>query len=191
MIRGESFSGGSQLTSKSSFIGTDFDGAGDALPDGGDANPYVLYLKSKGKLTLKINQVQEGGKLLTIWNYPLRNKLWPIRFADIHMPSGNFALADNRGQVYHVSWADREYESVKLASKAVSAIAFLQGFKNILIVSYENGTTVAINTKTKEIVANIQLPQAKSRIKFIRSHPRRPFLIFVTEDHCVYLWNMG
>lgn len=192
MIRGESFGGASQLTTKSSFYQNDgLEGNDTTFNHQEEGNPFVLYLKAKGKLNVNVKTVQEGGKVLTVWNYPTRNKLWPISFVDFHNQSGSFALADARGQVYYMNMKEREYESVKLASKAVSAIAFLQGFKHVLIVAYENGTIVAMNTKTKEILANIQLPMTKSAVKFIRSHPKKPILIFVTEDNTLYLWNLG
>ena len=186
MHRKESFGGTNQISGYSSFYGDEGDAA--LLQD----NPYVFYLKNKGNLpnlTPQQQMAQPGGKLLSMWNYPLRNKLWPIHFVDFHISSGQFALADTRGQVYQMNWKDKEYESVKLASKPVSAIAFVQGVKNMLIISYENGNTVMMNSKTKEILCNIALP-SKASVLFIRSHPRKPVVIFAMEDNSVTIWNL-
>lgn len=205
MNRGESFAGMSQLTTKSSFIDDGFISS----PGGGmtvsfdenvqydentgeyeSANPYVIYLKSSGKLLIKNLAPKVGGKLVTIYNYPIRSKLWPMNLVDFHFNSGNIALSDTRGQVYKLSMGHLTYESVKLASKAVSAIAFVQYRKNMLAISYENSTNVIINTQTKEILHNIQLP-TKSIVRMIRSHPNKPILVLLTEDKKVSLWDIG
>jgi WD40 repeat protein len=197
MFRQNSFGGASQLSTKPSFRNdSQQENSGENNSDTLilSENPNTVYLKSKGKLpAFSKHQVQKGGKLLSIWNYPLRNKLWPFNNVDFNIKTGNFLISDTHGQIYYFQLKDslNEYESVKLASKAVSSIAFLQGIKSMIILCYENGTIVVMNIKTKEIISNIQLPSgSKTVIKLIKSHPKKPIIVFVTEDNVVSLWNL-
>lgn len=153
-------------------------------------SPYVVYLRKEGEFLNKNQSPLEGGKLVSIWNYPLRNKLWPMVYTDFHPKQHAFAVADERGQVFHFSMKQRDYHSVKLASTSVSAISYLQHVKDALVIAYDNLTNVIINTKTKEIMGNIQLTGSKGKVLLIRPHPYKPILLLYTSDNVVSLWDL-
>lgn len=155
-----------------------------------EESPYVVYLRKEGEFLTKKPQALEGGKLVTIWNYPLRNKLWNMVYTDFHLKQHTFATADERGQVFHFSIKDRRYQSVKLASTGVSAVAYLQYTKDVLVIAYDNLTNVLVNTKTKEIVGNIQLPPNRGKVIAIKSHPFKPLLMLHTSDKAICMWDI-
>ncbi len=164
------------------------------------AEQHVVYLKSKGYFLNRKATSREGGRVMTMWNYPLRNKLWSFSAVSFHPRTGSFALADERGQVYKMSMSQFVYESVRLASTTVSALCFLAPKKNHLVIAYENSTIVIIDAYTKEIQGNIHLPHSmqpqghpdlqKPFAKLIRSHPTKDMVIVVTNDMTVHLWNL-
>jgi hypothetical protein len=169
------------------------------------SDQHVVYLKSKGYFLTRKVHAREGGRVMTLWNYPLRNRLWSFTTVTFHARTGSFALADERGQVYKMSMSQYLYESVRLASTPVSALCFLVPHKNHLVIAYENSTIVIIDTQTKEIQGNIHLPHtvansttvsgttvavAKPFARLIRSHPTKELVIVVTNDMTVHLWSL-
>ncbi len=80
------------------------------------------------------------------------------------------------------------YQSVRLASTPVSAIAFLYSQKSLLAIAYENGVVVIVDSGSKDIVGNIQTKN-KAVARMIRCHPTLARLIIVTDDGCVSMWD--
>lgn len=101
-----------------------------------------------------------GGRLLSIWNYPLRSKLWKLVHCAMHPRTGqskqssffypaefslfnnnfnsflkgSFALADERGQIFKCSMMSYNYDTVRNASTPVSSMAFIPSQKTHLLV---------------------------------------------------------
>ena len=130
---------------------------------------------------------------LTFVNHPVRNKVWAISNLCFDPKSGGFALADERGQVYCMSVAHNSYQSVRLASTAVSAMCFVSGRKNQLVVAYESGSMVVVDTMTKDIVGNLQSRQQQRNgavARLIRCHPIYPKLLVAADDRSVSMWDI-
>jgi WD40 repeat protein len=159
---------------------------------------HEVFLKSRGCFLDKRTTALEGGKLVTLWNFPLRGKHWAFVAACAHPKSGDLALADERGQVFHLSASSLRYESVRLASTMVSAMCFVVGptssSTHEVIVAYANGTVVVVDCLSKEIKSNIHLPHSSGGngavVRLLRSHPKQDVVLVVTEDNTVFLWNM-
>lgn len=157
-------------------------------------HPNIVYLKTHGKVGGKSVSTESGGRLLTLWNFPLRNKLWRFSVVCFHPRTGTFALADERGQVFRVSMHQYIYESLRLASNPVTAVCFVVFEKTHLVIAYANSTIVVVDTHKKVIVYNIQLAphvnNAVPVVTIIRSHPTKPQLIVGTADGQLCLWDL-
>lgn len=156
--------------------------------------PHVLFLKTQGKFGSNVLQPQPSGRLLTIWNYPLRSKLWRITLVAFHPRTGTFAVTDERGQLYRMSMHQHTYQAIRTASMPVLAMCFLACEKTHLVIAHGNGSLLIIDTHKKDVVGNIQLlqPDAKAVpiVRLLRSHPTLPQLLIVTEDNRVFLWDL-
>lgn len=173
-----------------SFEGNSF--ASEDIPVVDESNLTNVYLKASGKFLNKIDTPFEGeaGLVASFWNYPTRNKQWPITYTCFNQKTGGFSIADERGQVYKMSISNNHYQSVRLASTSVSSMSFLSAQKNLLAIAYENGIIVIIDSNTKDILGNIQT-RHKSTARLIRCHPTLPRLILATDDRTVSLWDFS
>lgn len=102
---------------------------------------------------------------------------------------GCFVLADERGQIFKMSLTNNKYQSIRLASIPVSAMAFIPNLKHHLVIGYENCVVIVMDTNTKEIVGNIQ-QKNPSPARIIKCHPTLPLLILVADDGFIGLWDL-
>lgn len=157
-------------------------------------SPHVLFLKTQGKFGSNSLQPQLGGRLMTIWNYPLRSKLWRISLVSFHPRTGTFAIADERGQVYRMSMHQHTYQALRTASMPIVAMCFVACEKTHLIIAHANGSLLIVDTHKRDVVGNIQLLQADAKnipiVRILRSHPSQPQLVIATEDNRVFLWDL-
>jgi hypothetical protein len=190
MYRKGSFGRSSNLRQRSSDA---TDPATEDIPT--ESSKNTLFLRTQGKFGLN-NQLQPkmGGRLLTIMNYPVRNKMWKFRKVVFHPKTGTFVLADERGQIFRFSMHQTSYHALRMASTAVTAMCFLLTEKTHLIVAYANGTIVILDTHKSQILGNIQLFQPETKIipiaKLIRCHPSKPLVAIITMDQKVFLWDL-
>ena len=105
-----------------------------------------------------------------------------IRHVAINDRSSEVALADEIGTIFVVSLRDDECRIARLASNsAVTAVEFLASHSSTVVVAYENGLVLSIDTHTKEVLMNIRsegnIPQ-----RMLRCHPTRNVLAMVAEN---------
>eukprot|EP01038_Epipyxis_sp_PR26KG_P005019 gene5019-7007_t len=103
---------------------------------------------------------------------------------------GSFVLSDTRGQVFSISLDNNSYDSLRMASSSITAMCYLYGERNQVILAYSNNIIVVINTITKEIIGNIQL-KSRYPAKIIQCHPTQNRVIISTYNNMVYLWNLS
>jgi len=162
-----------------------------------DADPASrgasLYLKTSGQLFDKLAVPTKGGIITSIWNYPARGGLWRLKAAAFNPRTGNFSLADERGQIFACSIENSSYHNVRMASTAISALSYVHGTKtsraNELIVGYENGVVIAVDTRTREIVGNYHAPK-RSTVRIIRTHPGKLIVIMAMDDRSICMFDL-
>jgi hypothetical protein len=198
MYRKASFGSTLSLNAKqgahSSLRGASVDANDEANVNSDVHSPHVLFLKTHGKFGSNALQPQTGGRLMTIWNYPLRSKMWRITLVAFHPRTGTFAVADERGQVYRMSMHQHTYQALRTASMPIVAMCFIACEKTHLILAHGNGTLLIVDTHKRDVVGNIQLLQADAKsipvVRILRSHPSQPQVLIATEDNRVFLWDL-
>ena len=121
----------------------------------------------------------------------MRGRNWPYTSSCVDIHAGNFAVSDDRGQVYSLNIHDNCYKLVRSARTAVCAMCFVPCRSNQLIVSYESGQVLLIDKDSKEIIGNIQSETSGfAPVRLIRSHPTKAVALLVSEDGVVALWDL-
>lgn len=132
-----------------------------------------------------------GGLIRKLENYSMRGRHWPYTSSCVDAHAGNFAVSDDRGQVYALNVHDNNYKLVRSASSAVCAMCFIPCRSNQLIVSYESGQVLLVDKDSKEIIGNIQSETSGfAPVRLIRSHPTKAMAILASEDGVVALWDL-
>ena len=153
----------------------------------------VLLLRTSGCLMERRSslpkRIAQNGLMRELRNYPQRNKEWAFSCSCSNPRTGEMAFADARGQVYILSASDNVYHAVRLASSSVSCLGFVASRADELIIAYENGTVICIDTRKKAIIGNMQ-QTGSSPIRMVRSHPTRPSAILVSDDKVVSFWSL-
>jgi WD40 repeat protein len=155
-------------------------------PDAG----ALVHLASSGRLTelttgLKTRK-EHGGLVCILQNYAMRGRRWKIVCSTSSPISGDFAVADDRGQVYGESVEENNYKLIRSASAPVASMCYIPCRRNQLLVSYENGQVVLIDTSTKEILANLQTENGSAPpVRLIKAHPTKAIVVLAGEDGCV------
>ena len=146
----------------------------DAPIEGSDGSE--LLLKTSGSLMeMRAPAAQRHllfGLMRSVRNHPHRGKQWPITLSAANARGNQFAIADARGQVFLLDADKNRYHAVRLASCAVSALGFVTSRVGELIVAYENGSVLVIDTDKRDIVGNLQ-QQGGSAVRMIRAHPNK------------------
>lgn len=169
-------------------------------------SPHVLFLKHEGsfgnKHSLQASRALASGKLLTIWNYPTRNKLWQLTSTAFHPKTGTVALADERGQVFKLNLQSCTYQRIRTASTPlVTALCFLPGSKTQLALAHANGNVQILDTHSQDSLAHLALSTTSSTkgkhsrefnqtITMMRAHPTRPLLVLATQSQQVLLIDL-
>lgn len=150
---------------------------------------HVIFLKGTGRFMNKSKPFQEAGLVAAFRNYPTRNKTWPISSVCCNQKTGAFAIADDKGQIYKMSVAHNAYNSVRLASTGVSAMAFINQHKNHLVVAYDSGSIIVLDTHTKDIIGNLQ-GKSNTVARIIQSHPTELKVAIASEDKTLAIWDL-
>lgn len=163
-----------------------------AVQDGEDGS--VLLLRSSGSLMERrsspARRAAVQGLMRTIRNFPLRKREWAFACTCSNPRTGEFALADARGQVYVLSPQGNVYRSVRLASTPVSSLGFVSARLNELIIAYENGSVLVVDTVSKDIIGNLQ-HSGNAAIRMIRAHPSKPIAMLVSDAKVVSTWSLA
>ena len=166
--------------------------ADDGPVEGQDGS--TLLLRASGSLmevrSPLTKRIELNGLMRVIRNFPQRNKEWAFSCSCANERTGEMSLADERGQVYVMSPADNVYRSVRLASSPVSCLGFVTSSLNEIVIAYESGVVVVIDSQKKAIVGNLQ-QVGSSPIRMIRSSPTKPAVILVSDERVVSFWNMS
>lgn len=152
-------------------------------------NDQIIFLKSSGRFYNKNALAMEGGVVAVFRNHAVRNKTWPISTVCFNAKSGGFAIADERGQVYKMSVQNNLYNSIRFASTGVSAMAFISQHKNHLVVAYDSGSIVVLDTHTKDIIGNLQVKN-KAIARIIQSHPSELKVAIASDDKTLAIWDL-
>jgi hypothetical protein len=148
-----------------------------------------VSLQSGGSLWNKLQAPAPSGLVSTVFNPPVKDRIWKITKVCVHHRTGHIATADERGQVYSYSLDDNSYSCVRLASTPVSALDFIQSRKNELMIAYQNGSIVVVNIESKLIVGTIRLP-SPSPIILIRCHVKAPVATMLAQDGSLSMWDL-
>lgn len=166
--------------------------ADDGPVEGQDGS--TLLLRASGSLmevrSPLAKRLELNGLMRVIRNFPQRNKEWAFSCSCANERTGEMSLADERGQVYVMSPADNVYRSVRLASSPVSCLGFVTSRLNEIVIAYESGVVVVVDSQKKAIVGNLQ-QVGSSPIRMIRSSPTKPAVILVSDERVVSFWNLS
>ena len=147
------------------------------------------YIVTSGKLYNKLQGCTEDGLLTSLLNEPSRGRTWSMLSACVHKNSGDFALTDERGQVFQCSVEKNQYFTVRTAANTISAMEFVHSRQSQIALSYEQGQAVIIDTESREIIQNIQ-PQSLGAVRILRAHPQSPLLALVTDTQVIEMWDL-
>lgn len=150
----------------------------------------VVHLKSAGRLlemTPSFKDLKDRhGEICDIQNFEMRGKQWKFSCSCSSPISGEFAVADDRGEVYLVNVEENAYKLVRSAHAPVAAMAFVACRRNQLLISYESGQVVLVDTESRDVLANIQTERSGlPPVRFVRSHPSKPMVVLASDDACV------
>jgi WD40 repeat protein len=84
------------------------------------------------------------------------------------------------------------YRTIRLASTPLSCITFLPSKNSQLIIAYENGQVLLIDTEFDETI-DLSLKygnMGKSVIRILRAHPTKPLVIMAHDDQSIALWDL-
>lgn len=149
----------------------------------------MVFLSSSGSFIDKVGLQHDMGMVCTIWNYPMRGQLWRMHQVSADVKNKRFAIADERGQVYCFDVKENVYSLVRMASVSISAIQFVPGSNSQLIVAYESGVVLIIDTLTKGILANISM-QSGTVVRLIRCHPTKMVVLLGLDDGSIAMWDI-
>ena len=167
-----------------------------------------LYLNAAGTLleTATATPTTPNGHLVTIRNYPVRSLSWKLEFICCDSCCGNLAISDERGQVFLLSMDGNEYRLLRKASSPISCLAFVLSQPHHLLIAYDNGELLTIDTISGNVIKLISnshsSPQRRHPhiivpcIRLLRTHPTKPLAVSATDDvdrgtACISLWDMS
>ncbi|RYG69035.1 hypothetical protein EON64_03735 [archaeon] len=185
MYRSGSFASSSQFSIRSTGTSSNDKEVRQSQDDG-----RMLYLKSKGNLPLKTLAPTTGGRIMTLCNYPVRNRQWNMELVCVHPTNGGFAIADERGQIFYLSIEKGLYQSVRCASTKILAMCFLPNQKTHLMLAYETGSHVIVDALTSDVVGSFQCPFNYGAVKMLAAHPKEPLVAMVQGNYTLVLWNL-
>jgi hypothetical protein len=154
-----------------------------------DATP-LISLKTEGRLMEMRQSVkalkERGGLVCSVQNFEMRGKQWKFSCSCSSPLSGDFAVADDRGEVYTVSIEDNSYKMIRKAHAPVAAMCYIPCRNNQLLISYESGQVVLVDTKSNEVLANLQSEKSGCPpVRLMCAHPSKPIVVLTSDDACV------
>ncbi|KAJ1412134.1 hypothetical protein B484DRAFT_99900 [Ochromonadaceae sp. CCMP2298] len=148
----------------------------------GEEEGANVVLKSEGKFMS--GRTPSAGLVACLRNPAARNRAC---LSVVAFGAGKFALADERGQVFRMNMQSNHYHSVRLASTAVTALCFIQQHKHHLVVCYDSGAIVVVDTHSKDITGNLK---GKSVARIVRSNPDSLKIAIASEDKTLSVWDL-
>ena len=162
-----------------------------------------LYLNAAGTL---VDSVTAATTSITLRNYPVRGYSWKLEYVccDSH---GNLAVSDERGQVFLLEVDSNEYRLIRKASSAISCLAFILSQPHQLLVAYENGELLTVDTISGNVIKLLSNSSSSPQrhhhhhhivpgIRLLRTHPTQPLAVSATDDAnqavpYISLWDMS
>lgn len=68
-------------------------------------------------------------------------------------------------------------------------MCFVNQHKNHLVIAYESGSIVVVDSHTKDIVGNLQVKN-KSVARIIQSHPSQLKIAIASDDKTLSVWDL-
>jgi hypothetical protein len=147
------------------------------------------HLSFSGKIYDKNRAPTEGGQIACLKNYIVKNHLWKFVHVVFNIHTSDFVAADERGQLYIFRLSDNTYSSLRLASFPISALEYVHHHASHVMVAYQNGLTIIVDTLSKEIVANVR-PRGASPIVYMKCCPNKHLAVMLAENGQLILWNL-
>jgi hypothetical protein len=157
-------------------------------PSDGTHN-YTGHLAFQGKIYDKNSSPGEGGQIACLKNFVVKNHLWKFVHVVFNIHTSDFIAADERGQVYIFRLSDNSYSSLRLASFPISALEYVHTHASHVMVAYENGLVIIVDTLSKEIVANVR-PRGSSPVVHIKCCPSKHLAVMLADNGQLILWNI-
>lgn len=130
-----------------------------------------------------------GGLLITIFNNSVKGQFRRMSSAVFNEVTGQFAIADENGSVFNFSLVENRYSTLQISSIPVSAMTFVHSRRDQIVIAYENGVVILMDTITQKILGNILKPTAATA-RIMRCHPSKPMLALGSEDGAISLWDL-
>lgn len=146
-------------------------------------------LSFSGKIYDKNSTPQEGGHIACLKNYCLNNHSWKFVHVAFNMHNSDFIAADERGQIYCFRTSQNTYSSLRLASFPISSLEYIHTHASQVMVAYENGLVIIVDTLSKEIVANVR-PRGASPVVCVRCCPSKHLAVLLAENGQLMLWDL-
>lgn len=68
-------------------------------------------------------------------------------------------------------------------------MAFINQHKNHVVVAYESGSIVVLDTHTKDIIGNLQV-KSSTVARIIQSHPAELKVAIASDDKTLAIWDL-
>mgnify|MGYP003385634697 CR=1 FL=1 len=147
------------------------------------------HLTFSGKIYDKNSTAKEGGQIACLKNYIVKNHLWKFVHVVFNIHTSDFIAADERGQLYCFRLAENTYSSLRLASFPISALEYIHTHATQVMVAYENGLVIIVDTLSKEITANVR-PRGSSPVVLLKCCPTKQLAVMLADNGQLILWNL-
>jgi len=148
-----------------------------------------MYLSAGGG-ALTLTTGRTDGLLHTLWNPPVRGCLWRIEQCSFHpLRHGDFALCNERGEVFVASVVHSEYRLIRRASSPIACVAYIPASPKHLLLAYENGALLVCDTGSGHVAGKLA-GEGASCVRVVRTHPSRPLAVSASDDRTIGLWDL-
>ena len=143
----------------------------------------AIPLDLEGKIYNKNIKIKPnlGGLFSVLRNHLLRGNCWKFLACKLNKERNELFLLDERGQIYLLNFENNIYSSLRLASSPIFSFDFLHSAsdKSCVVLSYQNGLTIVINTITNQIISTIY-SRGSDPICNICCHPNKSLVILLS-----------
>ena len=147
-------------------------------------------LAFSGKIYDKNKTPLDNGQIACLKNYTVKDHLWKFIHVVFNVHTSDFVAADERGQIYSFRFSDNVYMSLRLASFPINCLEYVHSHASQVIVAYQNGLVIIVDTLSKEVVANLR-PRGSSPVVLVKCCPNKNLAVMLTEKGELYLWDLG
>jgi len=113
----------------------------------------------------------------------------PKKLFEFFENCGGWAKPDEKGQIFYLSLPDNKYQTIRLQSRAVSAMSFVHSRLDQLVVGFESGNVVLLDLTSKQIIGNI-CPSNPYAVRIIKCHPGQSKIVMASDDGTLTMWNL-